>query len=86
MLVPVNAMPTSAPLSSSVTLSTPPPPTRSTRLATSVPTTPTGAPESSVWADMTGVAAAFSAGASLTGVMVMLTVAVSAVPFGGVTV
>src|SRR5262245_43681606 len=59
-------MPVTAPLSASVTLSSPPAGgLMSTRLDTSEPTAPTGGPASSFSAASTGVAPALSTGASL---------------------
>ena len=67
--VAVRAIPVTAPLSASVTLSSPlAGGLRSTRLETSVPTAPTGAPASSFSAASTGVAALLRTGASFTGV------------------
>ena len=67
--VAVKAIPVTAPLSASVTLSSPPAGgLRSTRLETSVPTAPTGAPASSFSAASTGVAALLRTGASFTAV------------------
>ena len=71
---PVNAMPVTAPLSASLTLSRPPAGGfKFTRLDTSVPTAPTGAPASSLTEARTGVAAALRTGASLVPVMVTVT-------------
>ncbi|MNY28273.1 hypothetical protein D3C86_1622350 [compost metagenome] len=71
---PVNAMPVMAPLSASVTLSRPPAGGfRFTRLDTSVPTAPTGAPASSLTDARAGVAAALRTGASLVPAMVTVT-------------
>src|SRR3954463_16000564 len=75
LLVPVSAMPVTA-LSTSLTLSSPPAGgLRSTRLDTSVPTAPTGAPASSACDASTGDLLASSTGASFTGET--LTVAVA---------
>ena len=74
----VTAMPSWAPASGSATLSSPPAgAAKSTRLATRVPTAPTGAPASSLTAMSAGEAAVSRTGASLTGVTVMDTVSVS---------
>ncbi len=62
---PVIAMPSWAPASGSVTLLSPPPPAKSTRLDTSVPTAPKGAPTSSFTGARTGLAAGLSTGAVL---------------------
>lgn len=66
MSAAVAAMPSKAPASGSVTLSTwPDGEAKSTRLETSVPTAPTGAPESSFCAVRTGLFALSSDGAVL---------------------
>ena len=71
-------MPSSAPLSTSVTLSTwPAGRAKSTRVETSVPTAPEGAPESSFWAARVGLLVLSSTGASLTAVTVRLAVSVA---------
>src|SRR4051794_36719262 len=71
LLVPVNAMPVTAP-STSLTLSSPPAGgLRSTRLETRVPTAPTGAPASSACDASTGDLLASNTGASFTAVTVI---------------
>jgi hypothetical protein len=78
-LVAVRAMPSSALLSTSPTLSTSPEGlAKSTRLETSVPTAPEGAPGSSATVASAGDLLASSTGASLTGVPVKLLVPVMA--------
>src|SRR6185369_16456755 len=65
---PVTAMPSTAPASTSVTLSTwPAGEAKSTSDDTSVPTAPAGAPASSATAAPTGLFVASSTGASFTG-------------------
>ena len=66
----VIAMPSRAPLSASVTLSTwPEGPAKSTNEETRVPTAPEGAPQSSSWMIRAGLLLVSSTGASFTGVM-----------------
>ncbi len=70
-------MPSSAPLSTSVTLSTcPAGEAKSTKLETSVPTAPDGAPESSFCAVSVGLLLLSSTGASFTALTVMVAAAV----------
>ena len=77
--VPVSAMPSSAPVSTSLTLSTwPAGLAKSTRLETRVPTAPEGAPASSATVASAGDWLAFSTGASLTAVPVKFLVPVRA--------
>ena len=69
----VTAIPSNAPLSTSLTLSTcPAGEAKSTRAETSVPTAPEGAPESSFWAVKAGLLVLSNTGASLTALTVMV--------------